>query len=227
VGFTLTSFDSARIAAVAREEGIRVDPGAVAAAERPMRAELAAFAWPHVNGAAPAAAPGGAAFLARLLELAGALAPADARRRAAERLWAGHLRHNLWSHVMEGVEDALRLLRGAGLRLGVVSNAEGTVEAMLGEVGLRPYLDTVVDSWVVGHAKPAPRIFEVALDRLGVIASAAVMVGDSPSADIAGAAAAGIPAVLLDPYGLHPAAEVPRYPNLLAFTEALVAPGGT
>lgn len=110
----------------------------------------------------------------------------------------------------------------AGIKLAVVSNSEGTVEAMLNDVGLGRHIETVVDSWVVGIAKPDPRIFHLALDRLGVAAHEAIMVGDIPVADIAGAQAAGIRAVLIDPLALHSAAEVPRFTDVAAFVNALL-----
>ena len=61
-------------------------------------------------------------------------------------------------------------MRAAGIKLAVVSNSEGTVEAMLEEVGLRRHMEAVFDSWVVGVAKPDPAVFHLALDHLGVAA---------------------------------------------------------
>jgi putative hydrolase of the HAD superfamily len=75
---------------------------------------------------------------------------------------------------------------------------------------------------VVGVAKPDPAIFRLALDRLGVPASAAVMVGDVPSIDIDGARAAGVRAVLIDPLDLHPGIDVPRVPDVAALAEMLL-----
>ena len=65
----------------------------------------------------------------------------------------------------------------------------------------------VVDSTVVGVAKPDPAIFGIALDALGVPASASgtvLHVGDSLRYDVAGALAAGLQPVHLDPHGLCP-----------------------
>ena len=71
------------------------------------------------------------------------------------------------------------------------------------EAGVR--VGIVVDSAVVGVAKPDPAIFGIALDALGVPASKAVLyVGDSLRYDVAGAVAAGLQPVHLDPYGLCP-----------------------
>jgi FMN phosphatase YigB (HAD superfamily) len=59
----------------------------------------------------------------------------------------------------------------------------------------------VIDSTRVGHAKPDPAIFALALARAGASAGEVVHVGDMLSTDIAGARAAGIRAIHLDPTG--------------------------
>ena len=59
---------------------------------------------------------------------------------------------------------------------------------------------------MVGVAKPDPEIFRLALDALGVPAGGAVLhVGDSLRYDVAGALAAGLQPVHMDPYGFCPA----------------------
>ena len=60
-------------------------------------------------------------------------------------------------------------------------------------------VDVVVVSGDEGMSKPDPRIFQIALDRLGVTAPQAVMVGDSWATDITGATRAGIRAVWFNP----------------------------
>ena len=107
----------------------------------------------------------------------------------------------LWSAVLPGVPEALARLRDAGLRLVVVSNADGTVEEGLTRAGLRPHLHAVVDSQVVGFEKPDPRIFGHALSLFGSDPARTLHVGDMYAADIIGARAAGLHALLLDPHG--------------------------
>ena len=58
--------------------------------------------------------------------------------------------------------------------------------------GLAPYFTHTIISEEVGINKPQPGIFEIALERNGITADEAVMIGDSYSSDIAGAQAAGI-----------------------------------
>jgi putative hydrolase of the HAD superfamily len=222
-GFTLTFPDAGVIARHAAAAGVVVRADALARVEDDVRGELARFPWastPAQQATRPRTA--GADFFRRMLELAGATADAATLDHAATAIWDRHLEHNVWCRVGAGVEASLVRLRAAGLRLAVVSNSEGTVEAMLNAVGLGRYLETVVDSWMVGVAKPDPGIFRIALERLGVAAASAVMVGDVPAVDIEGARAAGIPAVLLDPLNLHAAIDVPRVPDLAAFTTLLL-----
>ncbi len=78
----------------------------------------------------------------------------------------------------------------------VVSNSEGRLSELLAEIGLAELFAVVTDSGRFGIEKPDRRIFEHAIASLGVAAgSPAIHVGDSWSADIAGALAVGWRAV--------------------------------
>ena len=116
-------------------------------------------------------------------------------------MFARHAEKNLWGNVRERTDETLDELRRRGYRLGVISNADGQVEAMLGAVGLRPHFELVIDSGVVGIDKPDPRIFQLAAGRLGIQPAEAVYVGDIYEIDVQGARAAGMHAVLIDPLG--------------------------
>ncbi len=108
-----------------------------------------------------------------------------------------------WWHGAHLDPDAIPLLdwlRGRGIRVGLCSNAPYRVESLHGQLaflGLERHLDGVTFSAEVGWRKPSPRIFEAALRALGTEAHRTVMVGDEPAADIAGAHAAGMRAVLV------------------------------
>ena len=54
-----------------------------------------------------------------------------------------------------------------GCAVGVISNSNGTVRALLGALGLARHLDFVIDSFEVGVEKPDPRIFALALAQAG------------------------------------------------------------
>jgi len=140
-------------------------------------------------------------YFGRILEETGV--PRSAHAAALDALWRAHHERGLWRRPVPGALGVVARLHAAGRRLAVVSNAEGQVEQDLVAAGFGAYLETVVDSHRVGVAKPDPRIFAIALERLGVAAGQALYVGDVPAYDVAGARAAGIPAVLLDPWGIH------------------------
>ena len=84
-------------------------------------------------------------------------------------------------------------------------------------------VDAVIDSSVVGVAKPDPGIFAIALERCGVAPEHAIHVGDTPAADVDGARAAGVTPVLVDPYDDHPELDVTKVRSL-ADVVALLAP---
>ncbi|HEY4275158.1 MAG TPA: HAD-IIA family hydrolase [Rhizomicrobium sp.] len=62
--------------------------------------------------------------------------------------------------------------------------------ALIASVG-----DTNVETEIIG--KPGPRLFERACDTLGINPSSAIMIGDNPETDIAGAGAIGMQSVLI------------------------------
>lgn len=96
------------------------------------------------------------------------------------------------------VTGCLRTLKELGYALGVVSNWDAGLEALLRDLGLLPYFDTVISSAVVGYRKPNPVIFDIACEQLGVSAAEAVHVGDRPDADGEGARAAGLLPIIID-----------------------------
>ncbi len=85
------------------------------------------------------------------------------------------LRRN--SHIFEK-------LRHAGLKLGIISNFYGNIEALCREYSLWPHLNVILDSAIVGLRKPDPKLFALALERLKLPAQAVVFVGDSFERDI-------------------------------------------
>ena len=99
--------------------------------------------------------------------------------------------------VYDDVFPALEELRGAGIRLGVISNFDSRLYRLLEGLGLKRYFDSVTISSEAGYAKPAPEVFQFALAVTGASADEALHVGDAPHLDVAGANAAGIEAILI------------------------------
>lgn len=108
----------------------------------------------------------------------------------------------VWEEVMDGAVPSLERLR-RHFRLGIVSNASGSVRAAFERIGLSRYFETIVDSGIEGVEKPDPRIFHLALERMGERADRAAYVGDIYHVDVLGARAAGLRPVLLDLHGVH------------------------
>jgi len=125
---------------------------------------------------------------------------------------------HLWRWPIPETQRALVALAERGVPMGVVSNASGQIEDMLRmtnvcQAGDGPCvaMRVIIDSHVVGVAKPDPRIFDFALQAFTEFDRARIAyVGDSVVMDIGGAAAAGLLPILLDPYDDHPGAEFTR-----------------
>lgn len=111
-----------------------------------------------------------------------------------ERLFGHFARADAW-RARPGAAGALERLRTARIPTGVVSNFDRRLRGILDGLGLAARLDVVVLPSDAGAAKPDPRIFALALERLGAPAARAVYVGDDRERDLAGARAAGLRAI--------------------------------
>jgi HAD superfamily hydrolase (TIGR01509 family) len=138
----------------------------------------------------------------------------DATAAALAELHAYHTASNLWEYVPPDVVPALEALRTRGLRLVVVSNANGTLRAHMDRLGLTAKFDHVLDSADEGVEKPDPRFFEIALARSGARKETTIHVGDLYYVDVIGARRAGLRGVLLDEANLRPDADCPRVRSL-------------
>lgn len=134
----------------------------------------------------------------------------------------------LWVEPIDGAKDGLQALAEAGVRLGIVSNADGMMAHRLAAFeicqvgpGMGVPVEFVVDSGNVGVMKPDPRIFHAALDLLGLDAAATWYVGDMPAIDVVGARRAGIRPFLMDPLGLHHDADYDRTTSLASLAAAI------
>jgi putative hydrolase of the HAD superfamily len=147
--------------------------------------------------------------------------PPELRADVHEHLDSEFATGSLWSRVIPGSADGLRALTETGVRVGIVSNADGSVAQRLAEQevlqvgpGLGVNVECVIDSGAVGVMKPDPRIFHIALDAMGIANDDAWYVGDMPGIDVAGARNAGIHPIVMDPYELHVGADYARVTSL-------------
>ena len=93
--------------------------------------------------------------------------------------------------------DALQRLRSAGVRLGLVSNADAMEMSAWADSPLAPLFDAVVFSCDVGCVKPEREIYEHCLRRLELPAADCLFVGDGGSNELTGARNAGLRAVFI------------------------------
>ena len=123
------------------------------------------------------------------------------------------------------VLPGLARLRGAGLRLVVVSNWDVSLHNRLAETGIAELVDGAIASAEVGAPKPDPAIFAHALTMAGVPAAQAIHAGDSLPEDVEGARAAGVEPVLVCRDGEPPPAArgVPTIGGLLELADLLGA----
>jgi putative hydrolase of the HAD superfamily len=162
-----------------------------------------------------------------------AAAGVDEPRRgdAIDRIRQAWAQPNLdvWRQHVRGSVAGLRQLAARGVKLGIISNSDGTVEEQLrrGEIcqvgeGLGVPVLAIIDSGVVGVSKPAVEIFRHALDPIGVEAEQALYVGDTVRYDVRGARAAGLLPVHFDPYELCRAREDHAHVRQLGEVGALI-----
>ncbi len=95
--------------------------------------------------------------------------------------------------------DVLQKLRRR-FKLGIVSNfaIPECAWQLLDQFGLSEFFEVVLISAEVNIRKPSPKIFDMALRLLGLEASEAVFVGDTPGPDVKGPRNVGMEAVLIE-----------------------------
>jgi len=159
-----------------------------------------------------------------MLERLGAPVDEGHLDRYRELQWQGHTQN---FQLRNGVIETLVALRARGLHVGMVSNIdEDQLEHLLDLAGVATHFDSILSSESAGSCKPHGEIFEKALARAACAPEEALFVGDSRSADVAGANRAGLVSVLLwhrsdkeppdeDPRPRHVIARIPEILELL------------
>lgn len=225
-GNTFLSMDFDRVATVAADMGLFCSGSQLERAEATARPALSAalaegrsteggsafrFYLQAILAGLPAGCPNGV----ELEEMATAL---------AGRLFVPGRNDLLWNRRLPGRKDALERIQSLGYRMVVVSNSDGSMRRNVESIGLAQLFDALIDSSVVGFEKPDPRIFRVALQTVGADAERTVHVGDLYAADVVGARAAGVHAVLLDPWDDWPEVDCPKVADLTELAALLPGP---
>ncbi len=119
---------------------------------------------------------------------------------ASMKIAAAESEPNRYS-IYGDVHDFLSQAKSKNISVSLVSNHDWNLSQITNELGLSPYLDAVITSARVGVRKPHQEIFLHALRALAATAESTLMVGDSLSDDVEGAATLGIASVLIDRSG--------------------------
>jgi len=195
-----------RVSAALATEGVHVSPTELAKAERLAKKDIDSASV--INTTSDAAR--GWLYFNNVLERAG-VPLSKATDAALAMLHEYHRSENLWEYVPEDVKPALGRLRGIGLTLVVVSNANGRLRHLFDRLALTPFFDVLLDSHDWGVEKPDPRLFRIALEQSGARAESTAHVGDLFHIDVAGARGAGLrEGILFDPADLYPTADCRR-----------------
>ncbi len=130
----------------------------------------------------------------RFRQLLEALGRTDVDAEAISADYAAGLGNH--ADLLPGAEDFMHRVYGK-MKIALVSNGVSAIQrSRLAKCPLTPLFDAIVISEEVGAAKPDPRLLNVALDMLGCEdKSRAVMMGDSPTADIPAAVNAGVDSI--------------------------------
>lgn len=133
-----------------------------------------------------------------LLGAAGVEASAD----LAREIYGVYSKHEKALRLFDDIEPTLRVLKEAGMTIGVISNSDSTIDPICRDLGVADYFSFILSSCDVGCEKPDPVIFDLALRKAGVAPDEAVHVGDQYHADVEGSRALGITPFLLDRHDL-------------------------
>lgn len=151
-------------------------------------------------------------FLWRLLREAG---HAISEEQAATLVESFGQEYRPRSVLMPGAWETLAELRRSPVTLGVLSNREEPFLDELESLNIAHVFHFTLAAGEVGIWKPRPGIFQAALERAGNIPpGAALYVGDNYYADVIGARAAGLDAVLIDTRGIFPDVDCPVFARL-------------
>ena len=118
-----------------------------------------------------------------------------------------------WQLFPETVRT-LTALKARGTELGIISNFDSRLFPVMRGLGIADLFDTVTISSLSQAAKPAPRIFHLALEKHAVDPQEALHVGDSQRDDVEGGKNAGLHTVLLDRESKQQAVGVPSIRTL-------------
>ena len=120
----------------------------------------------------------------------GGKSPENTIKTLAERRHSAFARH--LRHVEPEILDMLNEIAASGIRIGLISNTDGSEILDWENSPLSDFFNVTVFSNVVGMVKPDPDIYQHACENLGVAPSDCIFIGDGNSDELRGAAQVGM-----------------------------------
>ena len=130
------------------------------------------------------------ASLSYIVGKLGGKSPENAIKTLAERRRSAFTTH--LCRIEPEILDMLNEITTAGIRLGLISNTDGSEVLDWASNPLSNFFEVTVFSHVVGMAKPDPHIYQYACKHLGVAPSDCIFIGDGNSNELRGAAQVGM-----------------------------------
>jgi HAD superfamily hydrolase (TIGR01509 family) len=127
-----------------------------------------------------------------------------------------------WGAIRSDTREILQRI-GARYRIGVISNSDGKIAALLERFQIADCFLNITDSGLVGYEKPHPAIFQAALRTMNVAPEESLYVGDLYSVDYLGATSVGMQAMLFDVCGAYGEMDLPRVESLEELDKKLSA----
>ena len=132
---------------------------------------------------------------------------AEARVKADDRAGRDYEMYNLyWDTLIDqiipspGIEELMKELKQRGIYIGIGSNMTSDVQyRKILKLGLGKYIDGIVTSEEAGEEKPHRKLFNLCVEKAGVMVEESIFIGDSIAHDVTGAQNIGMPVILYRP----------------------------
>ncbi|RGG24748.1 HAD family hydrolase [Ruminococcus sp. AF25-3LB] len=99
-----------------------------------------------------------------------------------------------------GIEELMKELKQRGIYIGIGSNMTSDVQyRKILKLGLGKYIDGIVTSEEAGEEKPHRKLFDLCVEKAGVMVEESIFIGDSIAHDVTGAQNIGMPVILYRP----------------------------
>lgn len=127
----------------------------------------------------------------------------EAQVKSTAELWSEFVLASMTPRL-EAIET-LKALKSRGSKIGLISDCSDEVPALWDKTSLASMIDVTVFSCTVGIKKPDPRIYRMAVQRLGIKPESCLYIGDGGSQELTGALNAGMyPVLYLTPQDEKP-----------------------